>query len=204
MTDLSFSAEAASVFRLPLASSEIKKTPRELRPKSHPLGVICQSNSEPGGPVLSWRAVVPLDSPAPIRSHPRSGEGERIRPRHRPSSRETSLISRAVTLISRPGFEVGSSNLPSRKVTNYSRNLGSQTRPQPLFHGLHCTRAWRETSKHRTNGGKLPIERADRLAREEPQSLLLDPKGSSRAGDLRVVEPRERQPNSLRAGGSPR
>ena len=37
-----------------LAYSEIKKTPRELRPKSHPLGVIHHLNSGPGGLVFSW------------------------------------------------------------------------------------------------------------------------------------------------------
>lgn len=70
----------------------------------------------------------------------------------------------------------------SRKVTNHSRNLGSKNGSRAFFDGLHCDRAWRETSKRRTNEGKLSIDRADRLAREEPQSLLLGPKGSSRPG----------------------
>jgi hypothetical protein len=175
---------ASGVWRL--ASSGIKKTPRELRPKSHPLGVIRHSNSGPGGPVFSWQAVASLDSPALVRSHPRSSEGERIQDDYLPSSSWPSLISRAGGLISRltSGARLGNSRTSSssRKVTNHSRNLGSQTRTRVPFHGLHCARAWRETSKRRTDGGKLLNERADRLAREEPQSLLLDPKGSSRPG----------------------
>ena len=187
-----------------------KKTPRELRPKSHPLGVIRHLNSGPGGPFFSWQAVVSLDSPAPVRSHPRSSEGERIQRGYPTSSSRSPLISRACSLISRSGmgFEVRGPRFEvirnfSRKVTNHSRNLGSQTRPRARIHGLHC-RSCLEGNLEAPHERRETFERACGSTRK--RRTAVSPAGSERiepAGDLRVVEPRERQPTAFGLRESP-
>jgi hypothetical protein len=185
---------------------EIKKTPRELRPKSHPLGVIRHLNSGPGGPVFSWhpKRLSTLRPPSGVTS-----DWATVNVFVDPAcvKLSASIDFAGGVLISRglEGFQAGllRTTSRSRKVFSHSRNLGRQTRPDDPSRRLHCDSCL-EGNLQAPHERRETSDRACGSTRKGRTAV--SPAGSERiepAGDLRVVEPTERHPQPSGCGKSP-